>query len=439
MKCAVVIPIGPGHELLAQDACDSVKHAYRTAAGPFTKMSLIAVDDGRGELGRSAARNQGVAQAVQQGAEWIFFLDADDVMTPHTFAAVGPYVANYDAIWGAISELAGDEESGMLRAGQVSELVQFSQLLANDPWTTIQIGHFVKTSVATALPFNEALNAGEDVDYYLRVWPKFKCIKIAEPLFHNRRGMRSTGIRGATDSDWRIAAQRLIGEACVKHEFHRDFSSRGMSFRFYISNPFDIIQRHHMKGRFFEAEELEYLESRISPGAHIVDVGAHVGNHVVYYSSFMRPRKITVIEPNPNIANLLRRNITSNSVENADLSQSGIAADRREASYRLICPRPENPEAIRLEAANNGEVKSAPLDRLVRESVDMVRIDAGEMEFDVLAGAAGLISAWRPVIMVRVSNKHAADLANWLRRNRYRIAGEFRQVNAVNTVIEPLP
>ena len=65
MKCAVVTPVGPGHEYLALDAEESVELARATSHGAFAEILFIKVDDTRGETGRSAARNQGVALAHQ--------------------------------------------------------------------------------------------------------------------------------------------------------------------------------------------------------------------------------------------------------------------------------------------------------------------------------------------------------------------------------------
>ena len=201
MKCAVITPIGPGHELFALDAVESVKKAYATSPGPFDSIAFIEVDDTRGELGRSAARNQGVLLAKQAGADWVFFLDADDILDARAFASVAPYVDRHDAVWGAICELAEDEESGVVRPGQLLEMSSLEQLLANDPWITLQIGHFVKTQAALATPFDPRLNSGEDFDYYLRLWSRFNCIKIPVSLFYNRRGTHAAGPRATTDRE----------------------------------------------------------------------------------------------------------------------------------------------------------------------------------------------------------------------------------------------
>ena len=437
MKCAVVTPIGPGHELYALDAEDSFNHARALASGPFAEIFFIKVDDTRGELGRSAARNEGVRLAHEAGADWTFFLDADDVLCPHVFAYATRHLAHYDAVWGGIYELAADEENGVIRAGQLLQITRIDQLLANDPFITLQIGHFVKTAAALATPFDPRLDAGEDFDYYLRLWSKFNCIKVPEPFFFNRRNTYAGGPRGATDRDWRIAVERIICEKCQATDFHAEFAYRGENFRFYVDNPFDLIQRCFLKGRFFEAEELAFVADWVAPGANIAEVGAYVGNHVVYYSRFMQPRSIVVLEPNPVAIALLRRNLAANAVHSADLTRLGIAAADAAGSYDLVCESASNRGATRLAQAAGGAVKSAPLDSLIAGLVDFIKIDVEGMELEVLAGAAGTIATSRPKIMIEVFRQQIPRFEQWLGLNRYRIAHRVECVNAVNFMIEP--
>ena len=438
MKCAVVTPIGPGHELFAQDAAESVKTAYAASPGPFDNIAVVEVDDTRGELGRSAARNQGVRLAKQAGADWIFFLDADDILDPHAFARVTPYIDRHDAVWGAIYELAADEESGVIRPDQALEMSSLGQLLANHPWATLQIGHFVKTQVALATPFNPRLDSGEDFDYYLRMWSQFNCIKIPVPLFYNRRDTHAGGPRATTGREWRIVVERMICEKCVATDFHADFEYRGEKFRFYVFNPFDVIQRQHLKGQFFEIDELAHLDTWVAAGANIVEVGAYVGNHAVYYARFLQPRSMTVLEPNPEAISLLRRNLTANAVHNADLTRLGIAAADTEARYDMVCNDRANRGATRLIPASAGMVKSAPLDALIEQPVDFIKIDVEGMEFEVLAGASRIIAASQPKIMLEIFREHLPAFRQWIDRNAYRVARAFEHVDAVNFFIEPV-
>ena len=64
LRVAVIIPVGPGHEALYTECRASVERAWRRGRGPFVTMSLIAVDDTGGQLGRSQARNIGIERGV---------------------------------------------------------------------------------------------------------------------------------------------------------------------------------------------------------------------------------------------------------------------------------------------------------------------------------------------------------------------------------------
>jgi glycosyltransferase involved in cell wall biosynthesis len=187
----VIIPVGPGHEYLSHEASESAaKLGY----------DVRLIDDTSGKYGRSVARNYGVQTS---DAEWIFFLDADDLMHKNAKKA-HKYFNQYDAIWGLIND-------GQVRIPQVRQ-VDFNTLLGHDPTQTLQMGHFVRRDVALNYPFDEALDCGEDFDYYLRIWSNENCIKIPHTLFVNRRGMHSTGPRSANGRQWRIAVKNLQDE-----------------------------------------------------------------------------------------------------------------------------------------------------------------------------------------------------------------------------------
>jgi glycosyltransferase involved in cell wall biosynthesis len=216
MKCAIVTPVGPGHEFLAQDSADSARAAFALDAGPFESLEILQIDDTAATKGRSAARNEGVRAARIAGFDWLFFLDADDVMHPRAFASTTPYLKSHAAVWGQICELAADEVSGIERPGQPARLDSLVDLLVYAPWLTLQMGHFVRTEVASANPFDESMDCGEDFDYYLRVWASQRCVKIAAPLFYNRRGMHSEGPRSRTGREWRFAVGALIARKCAE-------------------------------------------------------------------------------------------------------------------------------------------------------------------------------------------------------------------------------
>jgi FkbM family methyltransferase len=437
LRCAVITPVGPGHELLAEDSVESVGAAYDHAPGRFTGVDVIRIDDTQGALGRSEARNLGVTEAGRRGAQWIFFLDSDDLMHPSAFVSVAPYLDEWDAIWGAICELAEDEDGGVIRPGQVMQIHGITELLVRDPWLTLQMGHFVRTPVALDNPFDRNLNCGEDFDYYVRLWSDRRCTKLPVPLFYNRRGLHSGGPRSATGKDWLQAVTSLLASECAARGMQARFTLDGETFAFFVANPFDMVQRHFLAGRFFEHEELQALRAIVRPGATLVEVGANVGNHVVFYARFLRPRKIIVLEPLDAAARELRRNLELNGVNCADLAYLGLAAGGARRRYKAVTRDPNNLGATLLIAADDGTIESIPLSELVSEPVDFIKIDVEGMEMEVLEGAADLIQRQRPTLMVEVVNNTLAAFEAWRKAAGYEVVRRFPYVHAVNFILAP--
>jgi glycosyltransferase involved in cell wall biosynthesis len=155
-------------------------------------------------MGRSRARNKGLEESQ---SKWVFFLDADDVMHPDCFRN---FETGYEAVFGQISELV---QGTVKWRYQVPEITSFQELVAFDPYLTLQMGHFVRREVAKSIGFDESMDTGEDWKYYLELWKKHRCVKINKPLFINSRGNHSTGPRSATGQDWREVVNGLIAEA----------------------------------------------------------------------------------------------------------------------------------------------------------------------------------------------------------------------------------
>ena len=84
--------------------------------------------------------------------------------------------------------------------------------------------------------------------------------------------------------------------------------------------PYDTIQMHHLAGRFHEFEELEYLRQTLKKNLAIADIGAHVGNHSVYFWQYLTPRSLIPCECNPEIIGILKKNIELNSMQAVNLS-----------------------------------------------------------------------------------------------------------------------
>ncbi|MCB1342137.1 MAG: FkbM family methyltransferase [Pseudooceanicola sp.] len=445
MKCAVITPVGPGHMALLETSCaPSVAQARAYHAGPFKVIEHLVMDDTEGRHGRSNRRNDALARARAEGFDWVFFLDADDVMTPNAFEAFGRVIEaepNLDAVWGLICTF---DESGApaLREGQPERIDSRAQLLTVEPHLALQIGAFVRTGCAARFGFDAAMDTGEDFRFYYQLWAACRCAKRPEIFFVNRRGQHSTGPRGATGQDWQRAVSRLWAEQLAEVSVFAEIpDGRESPARMRVTNPRDLIQAAHLRGEYFEAESLAKLKRLLpKPRPHIVEVGANIGNHVVWYARNMDAARIYPVEPNPEALCLLEQNIAANGIgERIDRRGWGLGAGRGEGRFAAVTDDADNLGATRLEPSADGAIETRSLDVLMgADRVDFIKIDAEGMELDVLDGAAGLIARDRPVIWIEVLRKNMMGFVQgWCRKAGYRVVDSTAYRNTVDYFVVP--
>ena len=200
----IIIPVGPGHEQAAEFAKLSIQCAMDNYM--FDDVRVVLVDDVAGKKGRSASRNMG---AKASKADWIFWLDADDLVHPDIFLNAESVLslADHDAIWGMVHQLDRFIATPRYELPRIND---YATLIKYPSAWTVKIGHFVRPQIARDFPFNEVMNCAEDWDYYLRVWKKARCVKIPAPFYVKTTGNQSTGPKSANGADWsRITADML--------------------------------------------------------------------------------------------------------------------------------------------------------------------------------------------------------------------------------------
>lgn len=208
MKLAVITPVGPGHGDIVDQAIASVT-AAQVNFGRFTEIDHVIVDDQHGLLGRGRARNIGM-----KDADWYFFLDADDQMTPDALT-----LCNFDhaATFGLVSL----STKRNIKAPDIYPC-GWRELATHGASGTLTMGFFCRADIARALRFNETMNVGEDFDFYLRL-PDF--IKIDRPLSVIGYDLPSAGgPRGYQKTDWHAACSALIAAAKAKDPEKYDLS-----------------------------------------------------------------------------------------------------------------------------------------------------------------------------------------------------------------------
>ncbi|MBO9428448.1 FkbM family methyltransferase [Sulfitobacter sp. R18_1] len=433
MKCAVITPIGPGHADIYQNEClPAINVAIETSKGPFSEVLIYAMDDTKGEHGRSARRNDALKKAHEDGVEWVFFQDADDFITPSAFDDFGKVLAEFpevDGVWGQICELSPDGEP-RLREGQPEVLQTYEEFISWRPFLSVQIGAFMKTEVVASIGFDVDMDTGEDFKIYYEMWEKHNCLKVPFIFFINRQGMHSTGPRSANGRDWVASTNEMWKQRLQTRKIYTGIEFDGVRSSVRLTNPMDIIQLHYLSGRFFEDVALSELKKLYEGKApRILEVGANIGNHVVFYGIHMNAQKIFPVEPNPEAIDLLRDNISVNGIYHL-IDDRGIGKGVGETSGRYTFDRldADNLGATSIKPSDDGDLEVVSVDDLMGdEPIDIMKIDAEGMEFDVLRGAVRCIEKNRPLIWIELLKHWEMDfIQKWCKANDYKVVKSFR-------------
>ncbi len=195
---------------------------------------------------------------------------------------------------------------------------------------------------------------------------------------------------------------------------------RGRRVVFCVNMAEDPIQNAHRRGRFYEAAELDALRALLPKAPVVLDVGANVGNHALYFALIAGAAKVVVVEPNPLAIGPLVGNVLLNRLEGViDLSHLGFGLSDRSAGGYHMKVHDKNLGATRMQPTG-GSLEVRRGDEAFPDLVpDLLKIDVEGMEMEVLRGLEALIARARPLMMVEVGKDHQFDMAIWVAEHGY--------------------
>jgi FkbM family methyltransferase len=192
--------------------------------------------------------------------------------------------------------------------------------------------------------------------------------------------------------------------------------------RFIITNPNDFIQSHWLHNKFYEQAEMSYAKQFVPVSPVIVDVGANVGNHAIFFDKEYQASKVYVFEPNPDAYQVMLMNSALNYCHSIDFSYLGVILGDTNG-----VAEPNGYSADNMGDASytvgKGTVAMVPGDSLFANiHIDLIKIDVEGMDKAVLMGFADTIKNSRPTIYIEIRDTNDAWFNEWIVNNGYSIA-----------------
>jgi FkbM family methyltransferase len=210
----------------------------------------------------------------------------------------------------------------------------------------------------------------------------------------------------------------------------------GEPVRFAVDDPADEIQSYLLRGVFYERDQLDYHQTLIPRKGRVLDLGANIGNHAVYYAVMCGAEIVVSVEPNERSWRLFRQTLDWNSIDSIELV-SGIAAGAGEGWATL-----DQGEANRHNLGGTsvryhlepmeGSVPVRTGDAILAgRPVDFIKIDVEGSELKVLTGLQSTIDTHAPAIAVEVMPDCRDAFAKWCDSNAYRIERTFHMYRGI--------
>lgn len=201
----------------------------------------------------------------------------------------------------------------------------------------------------------------------------------------------------------------------------------GRKTAFAIANPDDVIQKQHAAGRFYELDALAFHRQLIPFKGVVIDVGANVGNHTMFYARHTRAAAVYPLEPNPAARAILLTTLAENDVRNVDRSRIEYGAGAEAAMLSMKAVPGHNLGAGSLDTERAGDIAVDTLDALFPDvTPNFIKIDVEGMEIDVLRGAAELLRRAKPALAIEVDNKNIGHFWKWADVAQYHVVNAFK-------------
>ena len=184
--------------------------------------------------------------------------------------------------------------------------------------------------------------------------------------------------------------------------------------------------------QFFEKDVLDHIGRQKQVNGVILDVGANIGNHSVFFAKFLHPSKVIAFEPDSENYAVLQKNAENFNglIETEKLaigplnSEVGLFYDDNSKTNRGMI-RVGNVEELPIENrfAEN-IVDMVTLDSYCREAqlenITIIKIDVEGFELGVLEGALHTIERWKPLLYIEIlSMEQFHIILNLLRKLGY--------------------
>ena len=168
------------------------------------------------------------------------------------------------------------------------------------------------------------------------------------------------------------------------------------------------------------------IDKYLPSNAIILDVGANVGSHTIYWALERKAKKVYSFEPFAPTFDVLSNNIILNKLTDVvTIFNKGLSNEACKAKVKMF--RACNVGGTAFTKSDDGDADFIPLDSIqFSEKIDLIKIDVEGHEIETLEGARETIYKHKPVIVIESFNKKE-EVDNFLIPMGYELVDTIRK------------
>lgn len=184
-----------------------------------------------------------------------------------------------------------------------------------------------------------------------------------------------------------------------------------------------VFQRIAHGCDYYEGDILRKWTALLGKPQYIVDVGANLGNHTVYWAKHLDVKGIFSFEPFPENYRMLQQNVRENHLD--CVTTINLAVGESAGRVEVLAFDPENYGGTTFQYTDRmtDTVNVCSLDAAVSEfnipRVDFVKIDTEGFELSVLKGMKGILQRDRPALWIEAGKDTIVEIYEMLKNLNY--------------------
>ena len=174
-------------------------------------------------------------------------------------------------------------------------------------------------------------------------------------------------------------------------------------------SPTDTSVMPQIRRGIYEPHIQRLFCSLIKPGMIVCDIGANFGQHTVMLSKLVGPTgRVIAIEASPTNIEYIHKTIAENECDNVEIINRGVWSHETELTFSHV----KNAEATSF-CSNKSDIRTiepnpncqyqtikvSPLDTLVSDDIDFIKIDIEGAELFAMHGAQQFLKLRSPILM----------------------------------------